>query len=74
MVFPKGKEEEKEEVKKIDISKLDEKEKEIYDLLKQNEGSMYQSDMIKETELSKVNLTRIVDKLESKKIIERKRK
>ena len=65
---------EKSDFKEIDTSKLDEDEKKIYGLLKQNEGSMYQSDLIKETELSKVAITRILDKLESKKIIDRKRR
>ena len=71
MIFVKGK---KEEFGRIDLSKLDGEEKRIYVLLKENEGSMYQSDMIKETELSKVNITRILDKMEGKKILERKRR
>jgi len=63
-----------EDFKKIDISKLDEEEKNVYDLLKKNEGSLYQSDLIKETESSKVRITRILDKMASKGIIERKRR
>ena len=63
-----------EDFKKIDISKLDEEEKDVYDLLKKNEGSLYQSDLIKETEFSKVRITRILDKMASKGIIERKRR
>ena len=59
---------------KVDLSKLDDDEKKIYGLLKQNEGSMYQSDIMKELEFSKVQTTRILDKLESKKIIDRKRR
>ncbi len=72
MVFMPMKKE--EEFKKIDLSKLSDEEKKIYNLLKENEGSMYQSDIIKETGFSKVNITRILDKMESKKIIDRKRR
>lgn len=61
-------------IKKIDLSKLDENEKKIHDLLKQKEGSMYQSDLIKEMDFSKVQLTRILDKMEAKKIIGRERR
>ncbi len=60
--------------KKINISKLGKEEKNIYGMLKENEGSMYQSDIIKETGLSKVNVTRLLDKMESKKVLERKRR
>jgi uncharacterized membrane protein len=35
---------------------------------------MYQSDLIKETEFSKVKITRILDKMESKDVIDRKRR
>ena len=38
------------------------------------EGSVYQSDIIKETKLTKVKVTRILDKLEGKKLIDRKRR
>jgi len=64
----------KKEELKIDVSKLDEDEHKIYDLLKLHDGSMYQSDLIKETEYSKVKITRILDKLEGKKVIDRKRR
>lgn len=57
-----------------DISKLNEEEKKIYDLLNLHEGSMYQSDLIKETGFSKVYITRVLDKMESKKVLERKRR
>lgn len=58
----------------VDVSKLTEEEKKIYDLLHLHEGSMYQSDLIKDTGFSKVYITRVLDKMESKKIIERKRR
>lgn len=73
LAFFQGKKE-APEPRKVDLSKLDEGEKKIYDLLKENDGSMYQSDIIKKTGLSKVNVTRILDKMEGRKILERKRR
>lgn len=58
---------------KIDSSKLNSEEKKVYDCLKSNNG-IYQSDLIKETGLSKVKITRVLDKLETKGIIERRRR
>lgn len=58
----------------LNVDKLDEEERKVYDLLKIHDGSLYQSDIVKETRFSKVRTTRILDKLESKKIIERKRR
>ena len=60
--------------KEVDASKLDKEEKSIYQYLKENDGSAYQSDLVKETGLSKVKMTRTLDKLENKKILERKRR
>lgn len=60
--------------KEIDLSSLDEEEKTIYDKIKEKEGSAYQSDLVKETQFSKVKITRVLDKLEHKGIIERKRR
>ncbi|MDP4012283.1 MAG: MarR family transcriptional regulator [Candidatus Nanoarchaeia archaeon] len=58
---------------KVDTSKLNSEEKNVYNLLKDKNG-IYQSDLIKETGFSKVKITRILDKLESKGIIERRRR
>ena len=64
----------KKDFKIIDNSKLDEEEKLIYNILKNKNGSAYQSDLIKETGFSKVKITRILDKLELSEILERKRR
>lgn len=56
------------------LSKLDETEKKIIELVSNNQGSMYQSDIMKELDLSKVKVTRILDKLESSGLVERKRR
>ncbi|MBS3113769.1 hypothetical protein J4448_01585 [Candidatus Woesearchaeota archaeon] len=68
------KEESKKEFKQADLSKLNEEEKRVYIIIKEKEGSAYQSDLMKETGFSKVKVTRILDKLETKDILERKRR
>jgi len=66
--------EHKKEFKDVDLSKLDGEEKNIYNIIKNKNGSAYQSDIIKETGFSKVKVTRILDKLETGEIVERKRR
>ncbi|MFH0701120.1 MAG: MarR family transcriptional regulator [Candidatus Woesearchaeota archaeon] len=63
-----------EEEKKHKLQHLDDEEKRVMELLINNQGSMYQSDVLKETQLSKVKVTRILDKLEGKQLLERKRR
>ena|SRR3989344_6645348 len=60
--------------KKVDLSKLDVDEKKIVHLLEEKDGSMYQSELMKEMEFSKVKMTRALDKMESKGIIDRQRR
>jgi uncharacterized membrane protein len=72
MIFiPASKEERKFEA---DASKLDEEEKKVYEILKANNGSAYQSDVIKEAGFSKVKISRILDRMEAKGVAERKRR
>jgi len=66
--------ESKKEFKDIDLAKLDEQEKRIYEIVKNKNGSAYQADLIKETGFSKVKITRILDKLEMKDVLERRRR
>ncbi len=75
LVFlPYFKKEEKQEFREVDVSKLDEDERIVYEILKKSTGSVYQTDIIKETGYSKVKVTRILDKMELGQIIERKRR
>ena len=60
--------------REVDVSKLDEEGKKIYGLLKENKGSMYQSDIIKATGFSKVQVTRILDKMTMNGIVDRQRR
>jgi len=64
----------KEKKKKIDFSKLDKKEREVIDLLKKENGGMFQADLMEKLEIGKVGMTRLLDKLEAKQFIERKRR
>jgi len=63
-----------QDFEKVDVSKLDKEEMGVYNTIKKNEGSIYQSDLMKKMEFSKVKMTRVLDKMESKKILERKRR
>jgi len=56
------------------LAKLDEDEKKVMDILSKSDGSKYQSDIMKDLDFSKVKVTRVLDKLETKGIVERKRR
>ena len=64
----------KEKKKKIDMSKLDDKEKKAIEFLKEENGGMFQADLMDKLEIGKVGITRLLDKLEAKQLIERKRR
>jgi len=64
----------KEKQKKIDLSKLDKDEKKTVELLMKENGGMFQADLMEKLEIGKVKLTRLLDKLEAKQIVERKRR
>ena len=71
---PAVKKEENPKAHKKDISTLDEEEQKVYKLVHAKEGSAYQSDLIKELNVSKVRMSRILDRLEGKGMVERKRR
>ena len=56
------------------LENLDEAERIIMNIVLRENGSVYQSDLIKETKQSKVKVSRVLDKLEGKGLIERKRR
>lgn len=60
--------------KKVDASLLDEEEKKILSFLQQGKGSVFQSELQKHSGFSKVKVSRLLDKMEQKGIIERKRR
>jgi len=59
---------------KKSLKGLNPDEKIIVNLLLENKGNMFQSDIIKKTNLNKVKITRILDNLESQNLLERKRR
>lgn len=63
-----------DEKRKKKIECLAEPEKTIMTIIQRENGSIYQSDLIKKTKLSKVKITRLLDKLEGMHLIERKRR
>ena len=60
--------------KQIDPNDLDADEQKLLALLQQNRGSMYQSDLIKQTGFSKVQMTRVLDRMAGKQVIDRQRR
>ena len=74
LIHKPGDEALKREFKHVNIEKLDEDEKKIYTFAKEKGGSIYQTDLIKESGFSKVKVSRILDRLESKGVLERKRR
>ena len=63
----------KENYQKI-INKLSEDEKPVFDKIIASEGTIFQSELVEKTAFTKVKVTRILDKLEGKGLIERKRR
>jgi len=60
--------------KKIDYSKLDKEEKVLVKVIEDSEGSIFQAELVEKSGFDKVKVTRILDRLEGKQIIERKRR
>jgi len=56
------------------LKELSADERTVLKKLIQEKGTMFQSDMVEKTEFPKAKVTRVLDKLEGKKIIERKRR
>ncbi|MCC7570734.1 MarR family transcriptional regulator [Candidatus Micrarchaeota archaeon] len=56
------------------LKNLGEDEKQIFEKIIESEGSIFQSDLVDKTKFTKVKVSRILDKLEGKGIIERKRR
>jgi len=64
----------KEKKKKLDLEGLDKKEKEVVKILEEENGTIFQATLMEKMQIGKVGLTRLLDKLEAKQIIERKRR
>ncbi len=64
----------KEKRKKIDLAALEPKEREVVKILENENGTMFQAELMEKLGTGKVGITRLLDKLEAKQLIERKRR
>lgn len=64
----------REKSKKVDLSGLDKIEKKAVEFLQNENGGMFQADLMEKLGMGKVGMTRLLDKLEAKQIVERKRR
>ena len=64
----------KEKKKKLDLKGLDKDEKSVINLLLKDGKAMFQSTLMEKLDIGKVKTTRLLDKLEAKQLIERKRR
>ena len=64
----------KTEKKKINLEGLDKQEKEVVKILQEESGAVFQSSLMERLGVGKVGITRLLDKLEAKQIVERKRR
>jgi uncharacterized membrane protein len=64
----------KEKRKKKDYSSLDKEEKKVIDLLLSEGNAVFQASLMEKLQIGKVGVTRLLDKLEAKQLIERKRR
>src|SRR3989338_6364148 len=64
---------EKKIEKKIDLSGLRPEEKQIFNFVKEN-GAIFQADLIEKTGFGKAKMSRIIDRLEGRGLVERKRR
>jgi uncharacterized membrane protein len=72
--FTKGKESHDIRDAKKSLKKLEGEERDVYNTIIEENGMIFQSTLMEKTGLSKVKVTRVLDKLENKKLIERKRR
>jgi len=65
---------EKTKKKNFDLSKLDKEEKKVINTLINEGKAMFQKSLMEKLEIGKVKMTRLLDKLEAKQFIIRKRR
>jgi uncharacterized membrane protein len=62
------------EKRKLDLEGLEHDEKKVINLLLKENGAIFQSTLMETLGIGKVGITRLLDKLEAKQLIERKRR
>ena len=60
--------------KKLKLDKLNKDEKKVINLLQKENGAIFQKTLMEKMDIGKVKTTRLLDKLEAKQLIERKRR
>jgi uncharacterized membrane protein len=56
------------------MSKLSANEKTVFEKIIESQGALFQSELVEKSGFNKVKVTRILDKLEGKDLIDRKRR
>ena len=64
----------REKKKKLNLEGLGDIEKKAIDILQSENGAIFQNTLMEKLEIGKVGITRLLDKLEAKQLIERKRR
>ncbi len=64
----------KQKKKKLNLNGLDKNEKKLIEILQNENGAIFQSTLMEKMEIGKVGITRLLDKLEAKQLVERKRR
>ena len=64
----------KEKKKKINLEGLEKNEKEVIEILQKENGAIFQNTLMEKIGVGKVGITRLLDKLEAKQLVERKRR
>jgi uncharacterized membrane protein len=64
----------REKKKQINMEGLDKSEKEAIKIIQAENGAIFQAALMEKLNMGKVGITRLLDKLEAKQIIERKRR
>ncbi len=62
------------ERRKINSENLDSEERKIVKILQEENGAIFQRTLMEKLNIGKVGMTRLLDKLEAKQVIERKRR
>jgi len=74
LFFKKTPEEKTATKTKRTAQKLSGEEKKVFDLISQSNGLIYQHELVEKLAISKVKITRLLDSLEAKGIVERRRR
>lgn len=64
---------EKKELKPVDFSQFTPEEKKVFQFIRE-QGAIFQADLIEKTQFGKAKMTRIIDRLEGRGLVERKRR